>query len=207
MVCTYKKLLALACVFVLLACGLAACKSEPGAVTTAPLATEPAQDIPLEIYWNLDRALYDGMSEAGMSSRMPETDGYFHIRMFRDGQVFELKAADRKLINHLDTLDMMGFEFENGIIVDVIPVEDLPMEKMGWQFYVQSVGGNLVKVNSSNKLNGMEILLELNEGSKIYDMSGVDGEPGKEITPHRWRPCIPHCRPGRQCENHFRLSA
>ena len=137
----------------------------------------------MEIYWNLDRAVYDGMSEAGMSSRMPESDGYFHIRMFRDGQVFELKASDRRVINHLDTLDMMGFEFENGIIVDVIPVEDLPMEKMGWQFYVQSVGGNLVKVNSSNKLNGMEILLELNEDSKIYDMSGVDGEPGKEITP------------------------
>ena len=182
MACSYKKLLALACVLVLLVCGLAACKSEPGAVTTAA-PTEPAQDLPLEVYWNLDRALYDGMSEAGMSSRMPETDGYFHVRMFRDGQVFELKASDRRVINHLDTLDMMGFEFENGIIVDVIPVEEMPMEKVGWQFYVQSVGGNLVKVNSSNKMNGMEILLELNEGSKIYDMSGVEGEPGKEITP------------------------
>ena len=120
MISTYKQLLALACVLVLLVCGLAACKSEPGAATTAaPLATEPAQDLPLEVYWNLDQELYDGKSEAGMSSRMPESDGYFHVRLFKDGQTLEVKVADRRVINHLDTLTMMGLEFdENGIVVD-----------------------------------------------------------------------------------------
>ena len=185
MISTYKKLLALACVLVLLVCGLAACKSEPGAATTAaPLATEPAQVLPLEVYWNLDQELYDGKSEAGMSSRMPESDGYFHVRMFKDGQTLEVKVADRRVINHLDTLTMMGLEFdENGIVVDVIPVEELPMEKVGWQFYVQSVGGKIVKVNSANTMKGLEIMLELGENSKVYDMTGAEGVVGAEAEP------------------------
>ena len=122
-----KSLILLVSVLLLLTVALAGCNQEPVAEPTTVVTEAPAPQA-LEVYWNLDRMLYDGMSEAGMSSRMPESDGYFHVRMFRDGQTLELKVSDRKVINHLDTLDMMGLVFEDGIVVDVIPVEQMPME-------------------------------------------------------------------------------
>ena len=48
----------------------------PEGILTVPATTvadEGAERI--DLYWNIDRALYDGKSEAGMSSRMPEADG------------------------------------------------------------------------------------------------------------------------------------
>ena len=118
---------------------------------TVPTTTAPSDEVPsYQLYWNLDRAEYDGKSEAGMSSRMPEADGYFHVRFFCEGEEITLKVADRKLINSIDVQSLMGLELdEEGIVVDVIPLDELPCEMTAWQFYVQSAGGKLVKANSS----------------------------------------------------------
>lgn len=51
---------------------------------------------------------------------------------------------------------------------------------MAWKFYVQSVGGKLIKANSSNKFDGVEIVLEKGPNSKVYDMTGTLGELGCE---------------------------
>lgn len=162
---------------------LAGCVTEQApAPTTVPETTAPVEEVTL--YWNVDRALYDGKSEAGMSSREPEADGYFHIRFFVEGQTVTLKAADRKLVNAIDVQSLMGLEFdENGIITDAVSVEDLPIEKMGWQFYVQSVGGNIIKINSSSGMHGIELMLECTDTTKIYDMTGKEGPCGTEVTP------------------------
>ena len=141
--------------------------------TAAPETTASQERESYELYWNLDRAEYDGKSEAGMSSRMPESDGYFHVRFFKDGEIVEHKVSDRKVINAMDVQDLMDLELdENGIVVDIYPVKELPCQRVGWQFYVQSFGGNLLKVNSAYNYSGMEVLLEL-DGVKIYDMSGM----------------------------------
>ena len=166
---------------------MAGCNNEQAntGTTTAPAATvDSGKAESYDLYWNLDRALYDGKSEAGMSSRMPADDGYFHVRFFKDGEIIELRVADRKTVNALEIQNLMGLEFDgNGIVVGVIDIEDMPVEKLGWQFYVQSVGGKLIKVNSSGSMNGMEILLETNENTGIYDMSGVTGEVGVKAEP------------------------
>ena len=62
---------------------------ETSVPTTVPV-TEPET---YELYWNLDRAEYDGKSEAGMSGRTLEEDGYFHIRFFKDGELFDYECA------------------------------------------------------------------------------------------------------------------
>ena len=82
---------------------LMGCTPEQGS-STAPTTLAAEQAAEYQLYWNLDRAEYEGKSEAGMSGRMPESDGYFHIRMFHDGQIVVLKTADRKVVNALDTM-------------------------------------------------------------------------------------------------------
>ena len=137
-----------------------------------------------DLYWNLDRALYDGKSEAGMSSRKPESDGYFHVRFFIDGEIVELKVADRKTVNAIEVNDLMGLEFnEDGIVVGVISLDDMPLQQVGWKFYVQSIGGNFLKLNSAKTFDGMELLLEMLSDTGIYDMTGAEGEVGKSIKP------------------------
>ena len=160
---------------------MAGCNNEQAAATTtAPAATTGEQGTEqVDLYWNIDRAQYDGKSEAGMSSREPAEDGYFHVRFFKDGEIVELRVADRKTVNALEVNDLMGLEFDkDGIVIGVKAVDDLPVEQIAWQFYVQSVGGKLIKTNSSASMNGMEILVETDENTGIYDMSGVTGEIG-----------------------------
>jgi len=164
---------------VLLALVLTQCVGGNPAATTDPNATGSTEVPTYQLYWNVDRAEYDGKSEAGMSSRMPESDGYFHVRFILDGEEVVLKVADRKLINAIDVKDLMGLEFdENGIVVNVLDLDDMPLEKLGWQFYVQSAAKKLIKLNSSESMNGMEVLLEMGDESGIYDMSGLSGPVG-----------------------------
>ena len=162
---------------------LTQCTGGQPAATTA--ATETTEGVPsYTLYWNVDRAEYDGKSEAGMSSRMPESDGYFHVRFILDGQEVVLKVADRKLINAIDIKDLMGLEFdENGIVSGVISLDDMPLEKTAWQFYVQSFGGKTLKANSSSGLNGMEVLLEGDNNTLFMDMTGKEGPIGTQVKP------------------------
>ena len=166
---------------------MAGCKEQVGTgETTAPtVATDDAgAGSGYDLYWNLDRKLYDGLSEAGMSSREPGEDGLFHVRFFKDGQIVELPVADRKVINAIEVQDLMGLEFdENGIVTGVTSVDSMPLEKQAWQFYVQSIGGKMIKVNSSITFNGLEIMLETDENTGIWDMTGQSGEVGCAAKP------------------------
>ena len=151
---------------------------------TVPSTTTEAQTETYELYWNLDRAEYDGKSEAGMSSRMPESDGYFHVRFFKDGETVELKVQDRKTINAIDIYSLLGLCFdENGIVTGIVDINDMPLEKLAWQFYVQSAGGKIIKANSSSSFNGMEVMVEGNENTGVWDMTGKEGPVGTKITP------------------------
>ena len=159
---------------------LSACTGTEPAPTTEPSVSSDVVE-KAELYWNIDRALYDGKSEAGMSSRKIGSDGYYHIRFFKDGQTVELLATDKAMVNNVEVRDLMGIVTdENGVITEVVPLEQMPVQKIGWKFYVQSVGGNVVKVNSSDKFNGMELVLKLEDGAKVFDMTGTAGEPGTQ---------------------------
>ena len=110
---------------------LSACTGTEPAPTTEPSVSSDVVE-KAELYWNIDRALYDGKSEAGMSSRQQESDGYFHIRFFYQGETVELRAADRKVINAIDVNDLMGLEFDsNGIITGVKSGSKITLKPMG----------------------------------------------------------------------------
>ena len=88
---------------------MAGCNTEkPAVTTTAPVATAGESGAEYDLYWNLDRAEYDGKSEAGMSSREPGEDGYFHVRFFKDGEIVELRVADRKTVNAMEVQSLMA---------------------------------------------------------------------------------------------------
>lgn len=132
-----------------------------------------------EVYWNVDRKQYEHMSEAGMSSRKRDADGYFHVRFFKDGEMLDTKVADRNTVNSIDGRYLMGLQFdESGIVTDIVYIEELPCRKIAWTYYIKSVGGGMIKCNSSLDMEGKEVLLNVDETVQIYDMTGMSGPVG-----------------------------
>ena len=158
----------------------------PQANEATPTETTAPQVLGYDLYWNLDREQFDGKSEGGMSSREPSSDGYFYIRFLLDGKEVTLKAPNRRMVNAIDSQSLMGFEVDaDGVITKVLSLDDMPLEKVGWNFYVQSAstGGKVIKLNSSETYEGMEIMLENRNDALIMDMTGSEGEIGCAAIP------------------------
>ena len=176
-----KKLIcAVLCVLCLAGCGAAEAPVQTtqalttAVPTTVPQTTAaPEPELAEGVYWNLDRKEYAGKSEAGMSSRTPGEDKLYHVRFLHDGEVLELTVANKQLINHIDINDLMGLYFdESGVVVGVAELEDMPIETLAWQFYVETIDGNTVVCNSSMSMNGMQQTVVLTEQTGVYDMTG-----------------------------------
>ena len=139
---------------------------------------EPAgTTIAADIYWNLDRkSLLD--PETGLSIREPGEDGLYHIRFAHDGEVVELIANDKKLVNRIDMMDHMALEIDaSGNITNVVATAEVCVVAAE-NFFVQKMEGNTLLVNSSAALNGMEVPYEVTDATGIYNVSDLAEVPG-----------------------------
>lgn len=129
-----------------------------------------------ELYWNVDRALYDGLSETGGSSRNRNADGYYHINLANSGEMTEFLTEERKIANALDTMDIFGLEFdENGLIIGYKTFEELGYVNIANRFYVSKIDGTNATINSSIAYDGIEMNIDVTEAVKAYDVSGALG--------------------------------
>lgn len=151
------------------------------------VATTPVAPSGSGLYWNLDRSLY--MEKGALSSsREPAEDGYYHIAFAYDGQEKEFLTNDKKLVNFIDTMDIMGLTFDDGgFITDAIEVKKLATE-IDSAIYVQSVDGNVINVNSSITMNGMKKKYEITDDIAIYDVTRSGENRGAAITPDQMGP-------------------
>lgn len=150
--------------------------TDPTDDTKTPVTGEVA-----DLYWNVDRLLYAGMSEAGLSSRVPAEDGYYHFTFAFEGKHVELKAEDRQLVNRIDGMDVMGLTVDdNGVITEVFNVDDITGGFVAEGFYVQSVDAETVEINSSSSFGGMALYVKIGEITKIYDVSPTAALVGAE---------------------------
>ncbi len=141
---------------------------------TTPTDTTGETEVSLDLYWNVDRNNFAIVDESlDTTGRKPAEDGFYHVVFAKDGELVELKVKDRKTVRLIDGHELMGLVFDaDGVVVDIIRIDDMPIEKVAWQFYVQSIGGNAVKFNSAKEYTGMEVVVKLSDDTKIYDVSG-----------------------------------
>ena len=129
-----------------------------------------------DVYWNIDRAVHEGQSDDGLSSRMADDNGFYHIRFFKDGVIEELKTDDYDLVNLIDDDYLMGLLFnDKGIITEKIPIEQMPYDKTAWTYYIDSFTGNALRCNSSRTMRGKNAMLSIADTTQIYDMTGMSG--------------------------------
>lgn len=145
---------------------------EDATTPTTTVATEPSNE--LALYWNVDRHNFEVVDDSlDTTGRKPADDGFYHVVFAKDGELIEFKVKERKIVRMIDGQDLMGLVFDaDGVVIDIVRIDDMPIEKVAWQFYVQSIGGKTVKFNSAKEMTGMEVVVKLNDETKIYDMSG-----------------------------------
>ena len=140
-----------------------------------------------DLYWNIDRALYSNAT-TGMSVREPEVDGTYKVTFAHEGEQKDYIIRDKRLVNYIDTADVMGLEFdENGQIVDAINVTNLATE-LAKNFYVLKVEGNVITLNGSPTFDGMAKTITCEELTKIYDLSGPRETKGEIVQPEDLQP-------------------
>lgn len=133
-----------------------------------------------DLYWNVDKE--DNVDpDTGLSTRQPAEDGNYYIRFAYDGEQVEIPVADKKLVNYIDTLDLMSLTLDdNGFAVDVhLPKEVATI--VGERLYVQSVDANNLVANSSITMNGRKLTVKLPEDLAIYNVSGKGEFVGESI--------------------------
>lgn len=135
-----------------------------------------------KLYWNVDR-LANVEEESGMSIREPGADGLYAIRFAVGGEQVEYKATDKRLVNAIDLMDVMGLVFdEDGLIVDALDPKAVATE-VGREVFTKTFNGSMLIANSSQAMNGMPIQAEITEKTGIWDVSpdaevvGQKGEP------------------------------
>ena len=137
----------------------------------APEPTGPVGGRP-QLYWNIDRKAYLGDDNtAGLSKREAGEDGLYHLRFAIDGKQVEYTIADKRLVNVIDTYDVVGLVFdEAGNVIDGIDPTTIATE-VAKGFFVMRHQGNRLDMNSSFLMNGMASSKMLSELTEIYNVS------------------------------------
>lgn len=148
-------------------------QAEQQAGPTGPVGGRP------DLYWNVDRNLYLGNDEsAGLSIREPAEDGLYHIRFAYNGELVEYTFADKRLVNVIDNMDVMGLVFDaDGNPIDAVDPTTVATEVIK-AFFVMYKRNNTLALNSSIVMNGMQMTLELGELAEVYDVRMDSENPG-----------------------------
>ncbi len=151
-----KKLLTVTAVLLLALTLLWGCKENP----------DTQADIPL--FYNLDRGASLTADEAGSYS----------VRFAQGAQIETYKVTDEALLTKILKQDFLGLILEGDTVTGMVSMWDMPYQRLARDYSVQSIGGKLVKLNSSISNAGDEIMLELSEDVPVYDFSSLSTTPG-----------------------------
>lgn len=135
-----------------------------------------------DLYWNVDRATYFSEdSGVAASSREPAADGYYYIRFAYNGEYVEYPVADKKLVNVIDSMDLISLVFDgDGMIVDMKLPNEVALE-VGIKVYFQSATEDKIVTNTSITLNGMKNDVVLGDLAQIYNVSNAAENVGEII--------------------------
>ena len=123
-----------------------------------------------KLYWNIDGETFVNDSASGLTSRR-KTNGFFNVRFFTDGKIEEYKVTDPRLMIKIDRLYLMGLVFdEEGIVTDVVDLENVCGGEIASYFYVMKVEGNKITANSMDNGTGIQQEFAINENTKIYNV-------------------------------------
>ncbi len=128
-----------------------------------------------KLYWNVERARYVSQGYYGVSSRIPDSDGYYRVNMAVDGEQIQVLVSDVNLINRMDFEEVMGLTFnENGVVSGILYLDEFTGGIAADKYVVVSVNGNTVVCNTSAKYKGIDVTFELSETTNIWQIGNFE---------------------------------
>ena len=138
-------LLLLLCTALLWGCG----KQEP--------TNQPAS---VSLYYNLDQG----------AQLTPDANGTYTVNFVTGTEKKAFTVTDKALMEQLQVLDFVGLTLDGNTITGITRMADMPYQRLAWNYYVQSLGGNSVKTNTLPSFVGKEVMLKLPDGMPVYDV-------------------------------------
>ena len=127
-----------------------------------------------EFYWNYARK-YDSTNKT--STRKPEADGYYHIKVAHNGKLEELRTKDKSLVDEIDSVAARSFGLEtNGdIITKVYQPSNVYTSKGSWYDVMKWQTADHktfhVKKTIAATDTGTEYDIEMADYCKVYNVT------------------------------------
>lgn len=123
------------------------------------------------LYWNADRG----------TERTAEADGSYQALFLVDGQQVTVRVPNQETMDLIDKQEALSLVLdENNTVTQVLILADMPQYYLAYDYTIQSFGGNTLKLNSEQSLNGKEVVLTLEESTKILDVSPFATTKGED---------------------------
>ena len=142
--------------------------------------------VPLShIYWNVDKTTYwDGRNK--VSTRTPDSDGYYHIRLAVNGEQITVRTKDKTVVDDMDNRTCMGLQLYGDKVLEVYGATNT-LDTQGGLFastyHVIAMDGNKItakKLSGSNA--GDVVTATMKPGCQIYDVSNTATMVGEKST-------------------------
>ena len=119
-----------------------------------------------KLYWNVEKYIY---SDKDMTRVARE--GTYYVRFAVDGKQVDLPIVDLQTVNYIDTLEVMGLTLdENGVVVEVLPVEQMGLSIAAEDYYVKSFTEDSLVCNSMGNGKGLAKTLPMNDKTQVYSI-------------------------------------
>lgn len=157
--------------------------------TAAVLLMRPAQKaqeeaevevINVDLYWNVDRDANTDPN-TGLTTREPSADGVYRILFAHNGEQKELPVKDKKLVEYIDTMDVMNLTLNGEGYVTEVKSAVNAASVLCEQMYIQKVTKDTILINSSLAMTGKQITLKVTDYLKAYNMSDKGEFIGQEV--------------------------
>lgn len=126
------------------------------------------------LYWNLDKG----------AERTAAEDGSYQAMFILNGEQVTLRVPNGEMMAKIDKQGALGLTVDkDGTVTEVTHIADMPQYYyLAYDYYLQSVGGNAVKLNSQGSYNGKEVVFKYDDNTKIIDVSDFAQVKGEATT-------------------------
>lgn len=101
----------------------------------------------------------------------PDESGVYTLNFHVNGEKKSFKTSDRTIVEALASQDFVGLTLEGDTIVGFTRMLDMPYMHAAQDYFIQSTGGNKIKLSGPENYEFLNLLLEIPEGTPIYDVT------------------------------------
>lgn len=101
----------------------------------------------------------------------PDANGVYTLNFVSNSQKQSFTCADQAMVEELKRQDLVGLTLEGNAIVGFTRMIDLPYTRISQDYFVQSKGGNKIKLSGPENYEILDLLVEIPEGMPYYDVT------------------------------------